>query len=121
MHFLTLVSLGVMFISGIASAEYDESLLEIVKMIMCDPAFEEIRTAMESCSKDQDMSSQNEFLEYCGIKLSSLDMAGMEDYYCNTPTEDIKRDNECLAKKIKEMGKEEEMMKKNEPAEVKCN
>ncbi|GBM46170.1 hypothetical protein AVEN_48690-1 [Araneus ventricosus] len=54
MHFLTLVSLGVLFISGIASAQYSDILLGIVKMIMCDPdpKFKEMRDAMESCSTD---------------------------------------------------------------------
>ncbi|GBO33631.1 hypothetical protein AVEN_211749-1, partial [Araneus ventricosus] len=93
MHFLTLVSLGVLFISGIASAQYNDILLGIVKMIMCDPdpKFKEMRDAMESCSTDQELSNYTKFFKYCGIELSSLDMAGMKNYYCNTSIEDIKR------------------------------
>ncbi|GBO33849.1 hypothetical protein AVEN_57157-1 [Araneus ventricosus] len=93
------------------------TLMTLISFSDPDPKFKEMRDAMESCSTDQELSSYTQFFKYCGIELSSLDMAGMKNYYCNTSIEDIKRDNECISKKIKEMGKKEEMTKRNEPVE----
>ncbi|XP_055934889.1 uncharacterized protein LOC129964191 [Argiope bruennichi] len=117
MHFTTLVVLLFLFIAAIDSTQDEEMLLKLVKMLMCDEEFAEIREAMEECSKDQDYSIDLEIYKICGVELSSSDMAGIGNYYCITSIEEIIRDSKCFAKNIKEMGKEEELKQRSKPVE----